>query len=164
MREFSLYGRIDELSEINTPLALLKHLKEVDQAGYVVLSLDEDKLDDPFNVSPKQPNPLDGFEEYYKMYQPLGLSGSFRVTGIEGKNYDGYVPGKRLIEGTGQWMDAPDNDLPWVLMVQPEWSMFNIMEAVAASEYNGYPDVNHLWFEGATIDEEERTIKFNMGS
>jgi hypothetical protein len=42
-------------------------------------------------------------------------------------------------------------------------SAFNIMVAVERSEANGYPHVNHVWFESMEIDEEGRTIKFGMG-
>lgn len=97
------------------------------------------------------------------MYAPLNLpAGVYKVTGIEGKFYDGYVPGKNLIDGV--WVDAPGNDTPWPLEVSSNMAAIDLMQAVAKSEANGYPDVNHIYFEGVTIDPVARTIRFSMGS
>lgn len=87
--------------------------------------------------------------ELLPMYNSLNLpSGIYMVTGIEGKNYGGY--------------NGPD--IPWPLQVEPSMSIFDIMVLVSNSEYNGYPDINHVWFEYVTVDVEARTIQFSMGS
>lgn len=131
-----LWGRIDELREIPTPDALRAYLL---QCG------------------------IGGFESFKHMYDPLDLpEGIYMVTGIEGKYYDGYVPGKKLADGV--WVDEPQNDKPWPLQVTPSMSAFDIMLAVAASEANGYPDINHVWFERFTVDADAKTLKFDMGS
>jgi len=162
---FDLIGRIDSLEEIGTEKLLLDYLRSLDENCYVVFDLDKGS-DAPGNLKPDQRSSVNDFGKYQLMYRPLGLSGTFMVTGIEGKNYDGYVPGQRgeHIDGVWTTFPAPENDAPWPLEVQPEWSMFNIMEAVASSEYNGYPHVNHVWFEFCTIDQETKTIQFSMGS
>jgi hypothetical protein len=95
------------------------------------------------------------------MYSPAGFDGVYMVTGIEGKYYDGYVSGELQKAEDGE---VRYNDVPWPLAVTPEMSVFDIMVAVAASEANGYPDVNHVWFEAVDIDDQAHTMHFCMGS
>lgn len=138
------YGpRIDEVEDFPTLEALKAYMAMVSDTEVTEL-------------------PAHQVEEASKLYEPLGLSGTYMVTGIEGKYYDGYVPGKDLTEAG--WVDAPENDKPWPLEVTPNMSGYDIMVAVAASEANGYPYINHVWFEGLDIDTEARTLKFSMGS
>ena len=42
--------------------------------------------------------------------------------------------------------------------------MFDIMQLVAANPANGYPDINHVWFEAVDVDVLKQTIHFHMGS
>lgn len=84
-----------------------------------------------------------------KMFEPLGLMpGTYMVSGIEGQYYDGY-------EDSGQ---------PWPLEVTEAMSAFDIMQAVVLSEANGYPDINHVWFESLEVDVMALTLRFGMGS
>ena len=93
---------------------------------------------------------ISSFTELKRMYEPLGLMpGSYMVTGIEGQYYNGY--------------NDPD-EAGWPLDVTESMSAFDIMVAVAASAANGYPNVNHVWFETLTIDVLARTLQFSMGS
>lgn len=148
MKSFHLRGRIDELEEIDSPTKLLNRMLSDSMNCYLVEDLNLG-ADAPGNLKPNQGNPLDGFENFIKMYYPsLGLSGTFMVTGIEGMYYDGYV----------------GVDKPWPLEITPEMTPFDIMVAVTQSEANGYPDINHVWFEDMDIDEDNKTIHFSMGS
>lgn len=159
VREVDLMGRIDEVchngsspEELSNETLLRQYLAEVNAGVF----------DQQGNPQPSRE--VEEFERYRAMYVPLGLpAGPYKVTGIEGRNFDGYVPGRRLTEG-GQWVDAPENDQPWVLQVEPQYSAFDLMVLVANSEFNGYPHVNHVWFESLVINSEARTLQFGMGS
>lgn len=137
--KIDIMGRIDDLESIDTLDKLKANVNEL------------------YSDDEVQP-------DYSGMFEPLGLMpGTYMVTGIEGKNYDGYVSGKDLVDGV--WVDAPNNDTPWPLQVtSPEQSAFDIMVLVTASEFNGYPDVNHVWFEMLEVDVLAMTLKFHMGS
>ena len=90
---------------------------------------------------------LRNFDEFCLVYQPLGLSGQFTVKGIEGN-----------MEEDEEYVDFP-------LTVTPGMTVFNIMEAAwTETERVAWPDVNHVWFEGLDIDEENRVLQFSMGS
>jgi len=164
MVSMQLWGRIDELEDIDTVAKMEANLLEC-------------HADDT-----EPPNYL---EAYKRMYDVLDLMpGTYMVTGIEGLFYDGYVSGKRLVSvdestpaaappATGdwtvtvpnaKWVDDPDNDRPWPLEVPAGATMFDIMQLVAASDANGYPDINHVWFEAVDVDVLKQTLHFHMGS
>jgi hypothetical protein len=135
-----LHGRIDELDEVSTHAAMVERVN--DYSGTTITGWGE--LDYLFAC-------LEARVELAAMFVPLGLTGSWMVTGIEGKHYNGYVPG-------------PDNDLPWPLVVEAHQSAFDLMQAVAGSEANGYPDSNHVYFESLTITPATMSLNFSMGS
>lgn len=149
MSNILLIGRIDELDQISNAHNLLNYLLELAGSGYVVKDLSLPSTA-PGNLADDQGNPFEHFGELQRMYAPLGLTpGTYMVTGIEGEHYDGY---------------NDPNEVAWPLEVTELMSAFDIMVAVAASAANGYPDVNHVWFEFLTIDTLVRTLRFSMGS
>jgi hypothetical protein len=149
MLNIRLIGRIDELESINSAFALLNYMHQVAGGCYVVKEIGVSS-EVPGNLADDQGNPFEDFGELQRMYVPLGLMpGTYMVTGIEGKHYNGY--------------NDPD-EVAWPLEVTEGMSAYDIMMAVAASEANGYPDVNHVWFEFLTIDVLALTLKFSMGS
>ena len=127
-------------------VALIGRIEEVEEIKTL-----EDLTDFLANLYDPQDEPEDYqrvLATYTEMLTPLNLKpGTYMVTGIEGKFCDGY--------GQGQ---------PWPLVVTPNMSVFDIMVAVAASEANGYPDINHVWFEAVDIDDQAHTMHFSMGS
>jgi len=134
--------------EVNTPRKLKDYLAQVEIGCYNVVPGTLGQEDPPLVAD--QGNPFEHFGELQKMFEPLGLMpGTYMVTGIEGKFYDGY--------------NDPD-EKPWPLEVTPGMSAFDIMLAVEKSEANGYLDVNHVWFEHVDIDVMAMTIHFSMGS
>jgi len=133
MVSMQLWGRIDELEDIDTVAKMEANLLEC-------------HADDT-----EPPNYL---EAYKRMYDVLDLMpGTYMVTGIEGIFYDGYVPN-----------EPEGNDVPWPLEVPAGATMFDIMQLVAANPANGYPDINHVWFEAVDVDVLKQTLHFHMGS
>jgi len=133
MVSMQLWGRIDELEEINS----------VDKMQANLLECHADDTEPP-----------DYLNTYKLMYDVLDLMpGTYMVTGIEGIFYDGYVPN-----------EPEGNDVPWPLEVPAGATMFDIMQLVAANPANGYPDINHVWFEAVDVDVLKQTLHFHMGS
>lgn len=60
-------------------------------------------------------------------------------------------------------MCHPDNN-PFPMVLTPDMAPINIMMEAVKSPANGYPNINHVWFEQMEIDDVARTIKFHMGS
>jgi len=160
MISIDIIGRIDEFMDMDTPEKLYQYLCEV--AGVQELSPKEEHPQTSSSNVTHDPNTntskleygspsysIEDFDRLKKMYEPLGLMpGTYMVTGIEGKFHPEY-----------------DEDTPWPLHdVREEYSAFDIMVLVESSEANGYPHVNHVWFEGMDIDVMAMTIHFSMGS
>lgn len=91
---------------------------------------------------------------YCRMFEPFSLQHeTYRVKGIEGalKFYD---PETKRIGDT-------------FLMYLPQSPVRPIDLMVRAWHYTlavAWPNVDHVWFENMTIDEENETITFEMGS
>lgn len=141
VHHIALHGRIDELETIPTLEALAQHLHQV--LGGTVLEYTQ---------------------QYAAMYQPLPgitLNAVYYVQGIEGIYFDGYVTGQLLV--AGQFGPAVNNQ-PWPIHLRPGVTAYQLMLMVAASPYNGYPHVNHVWFEGLTVVPGCNLLSFGMGS
>lgn len=153
--EFALYGRWDDLDEINSAFKLLNRLYEVAGGSYVVNDLNLPS-DAPGNLADDQGNPFEGFASYKRMYIPLGLSGVYTIYGIDtaANSYPGPTTVSVNVQG-----------VPGTIEVTPSMSPFDIMVAAVAwsdAEFDGFP--HHCWFEGLDIDTEAHTLKFSMGS
>ncbi len=155
MLSFSLYGRWDDLQDINSAYKLLNRLHEVAGGSYMVNNLDLPP-DAPGNLKDDQGNPFEHFGEYQRMYVPLGLSGTYTVRGIDTVANDYPSPEEVALDKQGN---------PITIQVTSGMSPFDIMVAMVAcsnAAFDGFP--HHCYFEGLDIDPVGLTLTFSMGS
>lgn len=77
----SLEGHIDELENVDTAFHLKEYLESLAVGCFVVLDVNL-PAEAPGNLSPNQGNPFEHFGDLLKMYNPLGLEGTFTVSGL----------------------------------------------------------------------------------
>lgn len=155
MLSFSLYGRWDELDEIDTAFNLLGHLHEVSIGVYMVKDLNL-PADAPGNLADDQGNPFENFGALQRMYEPLGLSGTYTVRGLD-TAANSYPSMEEVC------IDKQGN--PITIELTLSMSPFDIMGAVVAltdTLFDGFP--HHCYFEGLDVDPVAHTLTFSMGS
>ena len=140
MLEYNLYGRWDELDEICT-LKLLKEKLEEVHGG-----TSDDEAADVARM----------YTELTPSYEPIGLSGTFTVCGIDTAANSYPLSRDIALDKQG---------VPLTISIGPHASAFDILHAVVVVSdlaFDGFP--HHCYPEGLDIDIDKRMLYFHMGS